>query len=894
MKKFGTSVVLALVIIAAVCWLIPAMAKEYTLGIGDVLQISVWGHPDLTTEVAVRPDGYLTFPLAGDVWAIDKTPRQISAELLLSEFIVNPQVTVLVSQFRTLHVQVLGDVQQSGYYQLQAGSRLSDVLAMAGGPKETADLSSVTITRYAFDASGGERTEVLNVDMASFLVTGDISANPIIESGDMVFVPRSGRVAVFGEVRNPASYDLGSGLDIVDLLALAGGALETADLTQVVVSSQAQGESFEQVVNVEELLTGRGKPLTLKPNDVVFVPKQKHILLLGAVARPGVYALRGEQARLIDVIALAGGVLASGDASAIAITRRGNEQDIITVNIEPTLKGQPGGDDPMVQPDDLVFVPEAYRNAMVLGQVRSPGSFGVGEETRVLDLLARAGGATDRAGEKLSLVRDGVAKEIDLGALERLGLQNERVLPGDIIYVPEGGREVLVLGEVARPGAYQFRRGDRLLDIIASAGGLTNAALQEQVTLSRQTPTGVEVNSVDFRELIEQPYSVANLLLEGGDVIVVPRAERNVIVLGEVARPGVYQFQPGESVLDAVIRAGGFLQAADEQSVSLTRQKGDSPVVEVIDLSKLQERGFSAEEWLLSDGDLIVVPRSNRNALVLGEVRSPGYYSFSSGQTYLDLVARAGGFTADADVSNVIVALQQPEGVVTEVVNLDVFTGSDYARELKGGEIITVPKANNRVLVFGGVVRSGVYTLSPEARLLDILAQAGGLQTNLGTEQIVVTRQVSDGERVWQMTFGELMGDQSTYNIPLAGGDVIYVPAARSQVLVLGMVKNPGMYSLPAGARLMDAIALAGGPLERAALESVGIYRGGFLEDPEQVALGQDKVLFTGDASENPLLRPGDIIYVPETKKPDWTKIFGFIGTISTFKNNLYNIFFNW
>jgi len=55
--------------------------------------------------------------------------------------------------------------------------------------------------------------------------------------------------------------------------------------------------------------------------------------------------------------------------------------------------------------------------------------------------------------------------------------------------------------------------------------------------------------------------------------------------------------------------------------------------------------------------------------------------------------------------------------------------------------------------------------------------------------------------------------------------------------------------------------------------------------------MGQDRVLFTGDASENPLLRPGDIIYIPETKKPDWTKIFGFLGTITSFSNSLLNIF---
>jgi protein involved in polysaccharide export with SLBB domain len=195
------------------------------------------------------------------------------------------------------------------------------------------------------------------------------------------------------------------------------------------------------------------------------------------------------------------------------------------------------------------------------------------------------------------------------------------------------------------------------------------------------------------------------------------------------------------------------------------------------------------------------------------------------------------------------------------------------------------------VLVFGDVVRAGAYTLPQNGRLLDVLALAGGLQSNLGTEQVVVTRQDGTAEQIWQVDYSSLMMAQGEHNLPLIGGDVLYVPASRSQILVLGMVKNPGVYSLPVGARVMDAIALAGGPLDRAALESVGIYRDGSLEGSDIVAMGKDKMLFTGDASENPLLFAGDIIYIPETSKPDWTKIFGFVGAISSFKSAIFNIF---
>lgn len=976
MKKL--SLVLAVMLLASAVWSLAAGAAEYTLGVGDVLRITVWGHADLATEVAIRPDGYLTFPLVGDLWAVDKTPRQISSELqnMLAEFIVNPQVTVIVSQFRTLHVQVLGEVKESGYYQLKAGARLADVLALAGGPTATADLSSVTVTRYVLDEGGQEHSRVLQVDVNQFLQGGDLAANPLLESGDMIYVPPAGRAAIFGEVRQPASYSLGQGLDILELLAAAGGALDTADLERVVVTSQGEEGPLERIVNVQELLSGRGRPTALRPNDVVFVPKKQQVMVLGAVQNPGVYPLHSE-ATLLEIIARAGGVLPTGDPSAIAITRRGTGQELIVADLQPALSGRTGGDNPTVDPDDVIFVPEGYQNALVLGAVRSPGSFAVREQWRILDLLAEAGGTTERAGDELTLLRSGVTRTIDLGALERLGLQNERVLPGDVLYVAEGSRQVLVLGEVARPGAYEFRRGDRLLDALALAGGLTPEAWEEQVSLTRQTAQGTQVFTVDFSELMTNRFLADNLPLESGDVIIVPRAARGVIVMGEVQNPGYYQFKAGDSVLDAVMLAGGLLESADAQRVSLTRQTaqgaqvftvdfaqlmenrvltdnlslesgdviivpratrgvvvmgevqrpgyyqfkaGDSVLdaimlaggllesadaqwisltrqtaegayVEYIDFLELQEERFAAEQRILEDGDVIVVPRSSRNALVLGEVRNPGYYAFGPGETYLDLIGRAGGFTAEADPAKVVVALEGPEGAVTEVVNLDVLSGADYKRQLRGGEVISVPKANNKVLVFGDVVRAGAYTLPSQGRLLDVLAEAGGLKSNIGTEQVVVTRQAPHGEQVWQVTYGQLMGAQNQYNLELSGGDVIYVPAARRQILVLGMVKNPGAYDLPAGARLLDAIALAGGPLDRAALENVGIYRDGVLDESEQVPMGQDKVLFTGDAQENPLLRPGDIIYIPETKKPDWTKIFGFVGAISSFKSALFNIF---
>jgi polysaccharide export outer membrane protein len=887
MKNARTSLSLILLLVFVFLVAIPSEATEYLLGVGDVLRISVWGHAELTTEVAIRPDGYLTFPLVGDHWAVDKTTRQLSRELqdILAEFVINPQVTVIVSQFRTLQVQVLGEVRSTGYYQLKSGSRLLDVLALAGGPTKTADLDRISITRYVPNSLGQDRTEVLQINVNDFISNGSLDANPLISSGDMIFVPTSGRATIFGEVRQPTSYDLQGGLDILDLLALAGGALDSADLERVVVTSQTDDGPREITLNVQELLSGRGKAIQINPDDVVFVPKKQQVIVLGAVRAPGLYVLNKET-HLVDILAQAGGVLPSGDASSVSITRKyGADQEMVLVNALPSLTGKTGGENPRLQPDDLIFVPEGYQNALVLGQVRTPGSYLVNEQTRLLDLLAQAGGTQELAGEKLVLTRAGVAKEIELGPLERLGLQNEQVLPGDVLYIPEGRKQVLVLGEVRNPGYFQIRSGDRFLDAIGMAGGLTPQADEGQISLSRRTNADTEISMIDFGELTKNRFLQDNVLLQSGDVIIVPKGDRGVTVLGEVERPGYYRFESGDGLLDAIMLAGGFLESAHEEQVSLSRQTEKGTEVTIIDFSRLMEQKYLETDLALQGGDVIMVPKSDRSVLVLGEIRSPGYYVFSKGQRLLDIVARAGGFTEEAQPEQVVMTRQTNDGVDTEILNLNHLESTNGNIVLQGGEIISVPKANRMVLVFGEVVRAGAYTLPPQGRLLDVLALAGGLQSNLSGQEVVLTRQSNSGEQIWQVGFEQLMSAQGEHNLSLVGGDVVYVPASKNQILVLGQVKNPGVYNLPLGARVLDALALAGGPLERAALENVGIYRDGSLDGSELVVMGRDKVLFSGDAKENPLLEAGDIIYVPETKKPDWTKIFGFIGGLKTFKD---------
>lgn len=1134
-------------VVMAIAMLLPyaAAADVYTLGVGDVLHITVWGHNELTTTVEVRPDGMITFPLVGDQKAAGKTTQELAAAIqeALRAYVIEPHVTVLVSQFRTVGVQVLGEVRSPGYYQVRANSRLMDVLGLAGGPTRAADLSQVLLTRQA---PGSGAAEVQRINVNEYIHNGLLTANPIVEHGDVIQVDAVGKALILGEVRAPASYDIGPEMNILDLLAAAGGALNTADLEQVVLTRTTEsGKSREMLINVQALLAGREEKAPLiEPNDVVFVPAKEQVIVLGAVRAPGTYPLK-KGARLVDLVAAAGGLTNAADAHRISITRSAQgEQEIFTVDAYNALMGRVGGENPvlmggdivfipegknlvlvlgqvlrpgsypltedttileviataggvtsqaaanrvtltrtsgdevelreldltlvqqgrqenvMLAPGDVVFVPEGAPQVLVLGQVRSPGSYRVTEAARLLDVIAMAGGALDRAGQKLSLIRNGETREIDLGSLMRLGLGNERVLPGDVIHIPEGQQQVLVLGEVRSPGYYRFSFGDRVLDAIGYAGGLLPAAAAQDVTLTRQANGETEIVSLNLEELMENRFLSNNLPLQAGDIIIVPKANRNVLVLGEVRSPGYYTITGRERVLDLLAMAGGMTDAAQGDGVKLTRQledgteavftinaeavmqgtggaaEADNPrvvggdvifvperVTRVLVFGEVRSPGYypvdaqtrlldviaraggltqNADEtrvvltrevegvatteeidvsramltgegnYLLAGGETVLVPRSNRTVVVFGEVSRPGTYPVEPGDRLMDILAKAGGPTASADLSQVAFTTREDgENGGVSVIDLEpalIDANHPANRVVFGGESIHVPQSNRRVLVLGQVqrpgaytvdqhtrlldllalaggptaaadlqsatltrivpggeevtaidvgavmanqaenlvlqggdvlylpparqvlvmgevTRAGAYTLPPGGRILDVLALAGGLRTSYPEQEIVLTRQDGDIERVWHLYYGELMTAQAENNLLLVGGDVIYVPEAKRQVLVLGQVQRPGVYSIATGARVLDAIALAGGPTDRAALENVGIYRGGSPDDPATFTMGKDKLLFEGDANENPLIQGGDVIYVPETTKPNWTSIFGFISGLKTFKD---------
>jgi polysaccharide export outer membrane protein len=164
------------------------LAEDYRLGPGDVLDISVWGHDDLQLKsIAVRPDGKIAFPLAGELSATGKTLAEFSVELsrALSEYIRNPQVTVNLIKLRTVRIFVLGEVNRPGMYEIEKSHNLLDAIGMAGGHTKYARRKTVYVVHKATG-------KVDEVNYSNLIKKGDLSQNITLYEGDVVYLASNG------------------------------------------------------------------------------------------------------------------------------------------------------------------------------------------------------------------------------------------------------------------------------------------------------------------------------------------------------------------------------------------------------------------------------------------------------------------------------------------------------------------------------------------------------------------------------------------------------------------------------------------------------------------------------------------------------------------------------
>jgi protein involved in polysaccharide export with SLBB domain len=663
--------------------------QNYQLGPGDRLVLVLTGDVENAYNLQVTREGFVVVPQAGQIFVNNLTLGQLEAVLgqRLGRIYSGirsgrTRFSVSVARLRSNQVFVVGDVARPGSYRVSSAGTALTALYAAGGPSEAGSLRRIEVRR------GGRTVDVL--DVYDYLTRGDASRDARLQNGDVVFVPpRLARVRALGEVLRPGTYETKAGESLADLLRVAGGLTALASPQRVTVervlppAQRVAGGRDRVVLDVGAAGGGSAIPaLPLINGDVVRVARvatrvANRIAVQGNVVSPGPVGFR-PGLRLSDALRAAGGLKQDTYLGRVLVTRF--ERDSSRVQLRAVLRDLDGNvyNDFALRPDDEVevfsvatFRPD--RSVSIGGAVRAAGRFPYRAGMSLRDLVLLAGGVTEGA----------LLTEAEIA---RLPASRDGGITASTIRVP-------------LDSTYLFER----------ERGRADARVPGVPTAARGAP---------------------DVLLEAYDNVLILRQpdfelQRTVFVGGEVRYPGRYALRrKTERLSDVLARAGGLTSEGYADGVTFYRTR-DSTGRVGIDLPQVLRNARTRDNFVLQDGDSVLVPAYNPVVRVLGAVNAPGAVAFTPGQNVDDYINAAGGPGPAADLRRAYV--RQPNGKVQSVRRRRLLP--DYVPAVRAGAVVTVPAGGGASQL--AAVNQGLTLLGTVATVVGSLITSYVLVRNL-------------------------------------------------------------------------------------------------------------------------------------------------------------------
>lgn len=257
--------ILIFIVLAAVMLLSMPNAEPASpvIGPGDIIRVTIHYQEELNTVARVGETGEITMPLIGKVSVEGLTTEEASGRIAtrLSEgYLVNPQVSVFVEEYRKVKGIVIGEVARPGLYELEKGTALFELISKAGGL--TGDAGDKAIIRRK---AGDGKEAVITVDLSRLIEQGDMTQDIVIKDEDSIFISRAGVFYVIGEVRSPNAYKYSQGTTVIKAITLAGGFTDRANTGKVMLVRKVDGteQKMEKVPMDEPVL----------PDDLIVVPE---------------------------------------------------------------------------------------------------------------------------------------------------------------------------------------------------------------------------------------------------------------------------------------------------------------------------------------------------------------------------------------------------------------------------------------------------------------------------------------------------------------------------------------------------------------------------------------------------------------------------------------------
>lgn len=342
--------------------------KDYTLGVGDGLEIYLWNpRIQLQYSLNVGPDGKIMIPKLGALKVHGLSLKALEdtlSSLLRQQYRDEVRVSVVLSRVRPVQVLVTGYIQSPGFYQIPWGTRLIEVLRRAGGVQDQGSVRRVQLSQ------AGKKSQL---DLYRFHYQGQLQDNPPLTGEEQIFVPTLGnKVALTGQFRLPGLYEFLPGEDLNSLLTLTGGPKPTGDPDGLLLWPNGLNGS-KMPLETRSL----SQKYELQNGDILHLPlrklpaEEKNLTVYGQVQQPGVQAYR-RGISVQDLLRQAGGPLPSADLGAVRISRmqsNGELRSLKELNLQDWLQGKNHDGETLLEPGDILYIPETFfsvRNIMEL------------------------------------------------------------------------------------------------------------------------------------------------------------------------------------------------------------------------------------------------------------------------------------------------------------------------------------------------------------------------------------------------------------------------------------------------------------------------------------------------------------------------------------------------
>lgn len=641
--------------------------ETYDIGPGDEIVVDVWGEATNVHRLEVSPEGTVTIDHLGPVYLNGLTIREAEERVLEKLQTLysglrpgsgnaNTFARVSLGRLRSIQVTMAGEVSTPGDYTVSSLSTVYNALYMAGGPNRRGSFRSIRVIR--------ENRVVSELDLYDFLIRGDQSDNIRLQDQDVIMIdPFERRVEITGEVKRTGYFQMNEDETLADLIRFAGNFTARAYTRQLRVHRNTPVE--RAIVSVKQEDIGR---FGLRNGDAIFVDEildrfENRVRISGAVWRGGEFELT-EGMTLYELIAEADGLRPDAYLTRGIINRLKDDFSFELVSFDVRrLMEDPGTYDIPLRREDQVRIQSIFdmREELTVrigGAVQNDTIAAYRENMTLEDLILMADGFRESASEaRIEVARriigeaapeqrgTQLAEMFTFDVSRDLQLREEdkrfELQPFDQVFVRQRPdyttqRSIRIEGQVLYPGTYVIEsRNERISDVIARSGGLTDEAYLPGATLIRRTERGeAELDfvvddetvdrggregriGIDLPAIMARPGSPDDLLIRQGDVIRIPDELQTVRISGAVMQDIEVRFREGRGLRYYIDHAGGYTEQARTRRAYVIYANGD------VDRRKNYIWGLFRSLPDIEPGAEIIIPeKRDRERMSTGEIIS--------------------------------------------------------------------------------------------------------------------------------------------------------------------------------------------------------------------------------------------------------------------------------